>query len=217
MNDLRRFSSLWLPDYHLRFPPGLGFAQPNYFLPGMCPGMSVAQSGAAPFTTAWKSAGAGANDASVGDVAWSNPGNITASDDNYASAGDGGFFPITTQILRATNFGFTTSDIPSGATILGIEVGIERRNEFSDSTDVLVQLRTGSGRTGDDKADTGTTWPSSDAEVIYGGAADDWNAGLTDADIRGSDFGVDFRADAADTFSSQPDVDHIRIRVHGMA
>lgn len=168
---------------------------------------------ATPFTTEWKSAGAGANDSSVGDQAWSNPGNITASDDSYAESvlisGE------TTQILRATTFGFTTSDIPNGATILGIEVGVERSADGATFVDLLARLRTGAGQTGDDKADTGTGWPTSDAEVIYGGSSDTWGAGLSDSDIRDSAFGFDFRAEFAGPFTTGASVDHIRIRVHG--
>jgi len=43
MNYLRRASGLWCPDYHLRFPPERGFAQPNYcILPGHFPAGAVA-------------------------------------------------------------------------------------------------------------------------------------------------------------------------------
>jgi len=46
MNYLRRASGLWCPDYHLRFPPERGFAQPNYsILPGHFPAGAVARAG----------------------------------------------------------------------------------------------------------------------------------------------------------------------------
>lgn len=70
-------------------------------------------------TTSATSAGTGANFASIGTNAWTNPGNITASDNTYATCATAG----TTQGLRASNFGFA---IPATATILGVLVEWER-------------------------------------------------------------------------------------------
>jgi len=47
VNYLRRASGLWCPDYHLRFPPERGFAQPNYILPGHFPAGAVARAASA--------------------------------------------------------------------------------------------------------------------------------------------------------------------------
>jgi hypothetical protein len=166
-------------------------------------------------TTAWKSAGTGANDAGVGDAAWSNPGNITASNDTRATSATMGAGQ-TTQILRATNFGFSTSDVPTGATVVGIEVGIERQRNSTGGNQVVdnvVRLRTSSGQVGNNKADTGTNWPNNDAEVVYGGAADTWAASLTDSAVRGSDFGVDIRAARSGGTVASAGVDHVQIRI----
>jgi len=56
-----------------------------------------------------------------GTVDWTNPGNITSSDDNRATAvlGKGD----TSYYLKGTDFGFS---IPSDATIQGIKVEIEK-------------------------------------------------------------------------------------------
>lgn len=169
--------------------------------------------------TGWKFAGTGANDASVGDREWGNTGAIVSSDDDRANTSNSG--PLraanpTTQILRGTNFGFSTSDIPDGSTIDGIEVGIERsKADAGECVDLLVSLRISSGQTGDNKADTVTGWPTqlNESEATYGGSADDWNAGLSDSDIRTTDFGVDLRAQRQ-SGSSVPRVDAIRIRVY---
>jgi hypothetical protein len=164
-------------------------------------------------TTAYKFAGTGANDATTGAVAWSSPDNVTASDDARAtsalSAGS-----TTTQTLRATNFGFTTSDIPTGAVINGIEVEIERQKGSggaNTATDLLVRLRTSSGLVGNDKA-TATAWPAADAAATYGGAADMWGSSLTDSDLRSSGFGVDIRAQRTGG-SPTVAVDAVRVRV----
>jgi hypothetical protein len=164
--------------------------------------------------TAWKGAGNGANDSSIGAVAWSNPGNITASNNSRALASLNAT-NTTTQILRATSFGFTAADIPPGSAVVGIEVEIERQKGSGGSntaTDLLIRLRNASGQAGDDKA-TGTGWPSTDGTATYGGGADTWSAGLTDSDLRDSGFGVDIRAQRTGG-TPTPAVDHVRIRVH---
>jgi hypothetical protein len=164
--------------------------------------------------TAWKPCGTGANDGSVGMIEWLTPTNITASNDMRATTLLSAV-SNTTQILRATNFGFSTADIPAGSTIQGVEVGIERMKGASGlntATDLLVRLRTAAGQLGDNKA-TATGWPATDAEAVYGGAADGWGSALTDATIRTAGFGVDIRAQQTGG-TPAPAVDHVRIRVH---
>lgn len=56
--------------------------------------------------------------------------------------------------------------------------------------DVNVKLVKGGTVSGDNKADTGTDWPSSDTDKTYGGAADLWGVTLTESDVEASDFGV---------------------------
>jgi hypothetical protein len=164
--------------------------------------------------TAWKICGTGANDSSTGAVAWSNPTNIQANNNTRATSALS-VSNTTTQILRATNFGFTTSDIPSGSTIDGIEVGIDRQKGSggtNNATDLLVRLRTSSGQTGSDKA-TATAWPNGDAVATYGGATDTWSAGLSDSDILSSGFGVDIQAQRTGG-SPTAAVDYVEVRVH---
>lgn len=177
-------------------------------------------SAAQPFTTAWKFAGTGANIAG-GNDAWDNPGNIIADDGDVATSGVGN--ATDTQTLRATNFGFSASDIPEGAQILGIEVGVMRRTFSAFGSggapqDLLVRLRIAAGQVGDDKASP-EFWPTVEAEKIYGAAEDDWNAGLTDADVRSAGFGVDLRvvSSAAGSNLWTLLVDFVRVRVHGVA
>lgn len=63
--------------------------------------------------------GTGANLASVGTNAWTNPGNITADDATYATCATAG----VTQGLRASNFGFA---IPTNAQVLGVQLAVDR-------------------------------------------------------------------------------------------
>jgi len=79
-------------------------------------------------------------------------------------------------------------------------------------TDSALYLRKTSGQIGDNKA-SGGYWPTSDAYATYGGAADTWNAGLVDTDIKSTDFGIDLSAyDGQETITAY--VDHIQIRIY---
>jgi len=92
-------------------------------------------------------------------------------------------------------------------------VQIERKAaEASEIRDDAIYLRKTAGQTGDNKADTGTWWPTNEASATYGGAADDWNAGLLDSDIRDSDFGVDISIYGVSGYTGY--IDHVQVRVH---
>lgn len=131
-----------------------------------------------------------ADDDAVGTLTWSNPGNADANDASYATVSSEGIGAEITHYLRATNFGFS---IPGAATIDGIVVEIDR-NCSSDSSDncedSTVQLIQGGTIQGDNNADTGTPWPTSDAYASYGGLSDTWGLSWTAANINASNFGV---------------------------
>jgi hypothetical protein len=65
-------------------------------------------------------AGTGADGGGV-NVAWVNPGNITANDGSFATAALNASF---SNELKATNFNFA---IPAGATIISVQVDIFRQ------------------------------------------------------------------------------------------
>ena len=114
------------------------------------------------------SPGTMADDATVGTAAWTNPDNAKVSDNVYTTvgAGDTGI----SHYLKATNFGFS---IPSGATIGGILVEIERKGDLSDASnniqDSNLRIVKSDGTIGTtNKADIGTNWPTSDTYASYG-------------------------------------------------
>lgn len=172
-----------------------------------------------PGVTEWKSPSTCANVArDAGNIAWTNPGNAQASDDSRAIADLGAFGAVPqdySQWLRCTNFGFTTDDIPPNSTIVGIEVQVERHTETSGAVETYeLYLRDSSGQVGDDKGNT-TDWPTSDGTATHGGSTDDWSAGLSDSDIRDSDFGMDLCAwNNVPATTAEARVDHVQIRVH---
>jgi hypothetical protein len=162
--------------------------------------------------TGWQSGNCVSVGRDFGDPLWSNPQFAQSSDDFRAisdvdSNGNSDW-------LRCTNFGFTTADIPSGATIDGIEVQIERQSENGDIDDSAIYLRDSVGQTGDNKASP-TNWGTFDSTATYGGASDDWNALLSDSDIRDTSFGIDISANNDNGFAyRQARVDHVLIKVY---
>lgn len=154
-----------------------------------------------------------ANDNSIGSVAWSNPSNAGASDNSYATA------VLTTgtigNYLKATNFGFS---IPSGATIDGIVVEIEKKGSVNSGpariVDNVVKLVIGGTITGNNKA-SASAWPTSDTVASYGTSTDLWGTTPTDSDINASTFGVVLAPrNASIKMSITASVDHMKITVY---
>lgn len=158
------------------------------------------------------SAGTGADDSSFGNIAWVNPGNITSSNDSYATNSG-----TPQHYLKATNFGFS---VPADATINGITVEIERKKVRSNGTntckDARVRIVKSDGSIGTtDKADTATDWPTTDTYKTYGGSSDLWGETWTATDINDVDFGVVLSATltVASESSCIALVDHVRITI----
>ena len=155
------------------------------------------------------SAGTGADDSSVGTVAWTNPGNITSSNDSDASIAILGSSLIS-HYLKATNFGFS---IPTTATIDGITVEVERSDPNTDTRDYQVRIVKGGTIGTTDRAETGA-WPATDAYQTYGGSTDLWGETWTPSDINGSTFGFAISVEEISGISfGSPTVDHIRITI----
>jgi hypothetical protein len=125
-----------------------------------------------------------------GGATWFPPGQALVSDDLYASVSPGG---SPTEFLTTTNYGFS---IPSAATIVGIQVAIERHasntNAISDTTVQLV--KGGITLVGTNHALAGK-WPTTDTVATYGGPADLWGTTWTPTDINASGFGVGLSVD----------------------
>lgn len=162
--------------------------------------------------------GTGTNQSTTG-VDWSDPSNITTSDDNRATALLTGTLALNRNsgLLFASNFGFS---IPAGATIDGILVEIERSVSSTSGNphDASITLSTNaaqSGVGGDDKADGATVWPTTDAYKSYGGSTDTWGFSPTPSIVNDSGFAVLVQAtkDAGET-STTVRVDHVRVTIY---
>jgi len=167
-------------------------------------------------SSATNNGGTFVNDSTVGTVDWQNPTYAQTQNDSYATAGLRRRNPIS-HYLKATNFSFA---IPSGATIQGIVVEVDRYastgsggTRVSDNSIRLVKDETIGG---DDKS-TGLAWPNSDTDTYqsYGGSTDLWGLNWSSDDINGSDFGVVISAQKDNSNNTRTAyVDHIRITVY---
>ena len=136
--------------------------------------------------------GTGANISGSG-TDWDNPSNITAENSNYAYADlnkNGGL----SDYLRATNFSFS---VPSGATVDGVEVQINKEGETSVQYDEYVYLvEDGLIISGCENKAQSTPWPeTTPATSTYGGTSDTWSCSLSDTIVNSSTFGVQIMAE----------------------
>ena len=157
------------------------------------------------------------DDNSVGNFAFSIPGNAVTSDNNRSSANallillNG-----NTHYLKVTGFGFS---IPALATITGIRVEVEKSawdiSILATVKDNDVKLVKGGSPIGDNKAHGSSTWTDTDAYDSYGDTTDAWGTTWTPTEINASDFGVVFSAKINGLVSLIPTarVDHIRVTV----
>jgi predicted CxxxxCH...CXXCH cytochrome family protein len=146
-----------------------------------CHGVGGPVTGAPNYANLKKSAGT-----AVG-TNWTTPANVTVCGNAYA------IFNGTTQnYLFATQFGYTTSDVPDGATVTGIAVVIEGNGTSATAAQRQIRValtKTGAAVVGTPK--TGITLnQTSDTQIVIGGTTDLWGTTLTPAEVRATTFGV---------------------------
>lgn len=148
---------------------------------------------------------------SINGGAWASPDNIFLDDGNISSftlIGAG-----ATDALGGS--GFTGLSVPPGSTIDGIAVGIECRYTAIGATSVtltdLLLYDRNSNQVGDDRG-TGQAVGTTYGVIGSGGAADDWNAGLTWEDINSPNFQVQIRFTADG--GAIIDVDYIAVDIY---
>lgn len=151
-----------------------------------------------------------ANDASIGTLAWASPQAAAASDNVYATAVNQSVTTVTTNLLKATGFGFS---IPPDAIVEGIVVEVERKafGGASVVSDNRVSLYKADVLQATNKAAAGA-WPTTDTYATYGSATDLWGDTWTAADINDPRFGVGISANVAQSIIAY--IDHIRITVY---
>lgn len=141
---------------------------------------------------------------------WFNNGNATTDNNTYAYCTTAK--NLYTDWLQWTNFGFTSTDIPSGATINGIELVLGRYGSEDYGCNDSALYLYDDGQVGNNLA-SAKIWPTSEGTATYGGSTDMCGTSLTQADIVATTFGARFSANnRSDTATAY--VDYIKIRVY---
>lgn len=149
-----------------------------------------------------------------GDIGWTNPNNAKVSDNVYSTISLSGGTNLSHNLL-CTDFGF---NIPSGSTIDGIVVEVERWNDVAglnaQTADVSAKIIKGGTITGTNNAIAGN-WSGTEAYVTYGSSTDLWGASWTTTDINASNFGFALQVQGNGTAGlGRPHVDHVRVTVY---
>ena len=133
-----------------------------------------------------------ADAAGVGTLSWIGPTNAqgTPSTGKYAEGSEG---PGQTHYLKATKFGFA---VPSGASIVGIQVSVQRMkaNSVNNVTDASVRIVKGGAIKEAVNYASAEAWPfdpSLNGVVkTYGSPEDLWGNSWLYSDINSPEFGV---------------------------
>lgn len=141
-----------------------------------------------------QSTGAATNsDASSGAVNWTNPGNVTSSDNTYANAqmALGG----KSEYLQCLDFGF---DLKRKALIVGLECHVEAHLDSGSTANgafAEVSLVKGGGIVASsDQSDTNVIGGNADSIFRFGGKHDRWGTSISLADLESPSFGVVIQA-----------------------
>jgi hypothetical protein len=144
------------------------------------------------------------NDASAGDVAWTNPANAKVSDDTYATCVT---VAQNTQNLNATGFNF---NIAPGKQIDGIKVEVEAKT-LAANKNVLAQIIKNGALSGGARSGL---WATTEGFVLYSTSTDLWSNTWTPADINAANFGVSIGTVGIGPFTDTFSVDSIRVTVY---
>jgi hypothetical protein len=136
--------------------------------------------------------GTGADDASVGTVAWKTPEGIKTESVEGASIELTG--TAKSHYLKATNFGLP---LPLDAIPIGVVVSVRKTTSAPVAADYEVHLvKAGSVVTTENKARLGEVWDG-DQVSFYGNEADLWGETLSYSDVTDPGFGVVFAVQGA--------------------
>ncbi len=155
-------------------------------------------------------AGSGADDNAVGNIAWTNPGNITAYDGNLADATVAASSEQT-HWLKATNFGF---DIPTGSIIAGILVYVSGKivGVAGWQLDFIRIIKGGVIGTTVNKT---AVLPNSTVNTVAASNSEDlWGETWTAEDINDEDFGVALSTIGSDGYTAAVSIEDFEIVVY---
>lgn len=134
---------------------------------------------------------------------WTSPDNVFTSNDTYSTSAAN-----QTDYQRWRGFGFS---IPTGATINGVEVTIEGKNNGATANGLRVGISGNSGSSYS-SAKTTTDFTSTDTTKTLGDSSDLWGLSLTPSSFNSDAFYL--RAQLSTNSSDLVDVDHIQAKVY---
>ena len=159
-------------------------------------------------------AGSGATDGGAG-VAWTDPNNITASDDSKATVDLS--IDAATEYLQARGFGFSVTGTD---TVVGVQFDIECQDGVG-SADLAsvssVKLVKAGTQAGTDQSDSAFLPSGGDRVLTYGGATNMWGTTITPTDVNSATFGVDFSIGGSGFLGAPASVDYISCTVYTTA
>lgn len=161
---------------------------------------------------------------------------VTADDGSYTSTASATSADVTGNLCGLKVVGFDTAGIPLNATILGIEVEIQRKNSNVSTTNWVQDLdialcgvgTRADGVTGgirnlsaDNKALRTERWVVGDVTKTYGSPSDTWGQQITADKIRSTDFGVLIGVERAyntgtASYDALVEIDYVKVNVHYM-
>jgi hypothetical protein len=149
------------------------------------------------------------------DHNWSSTSNAIGNNNQYASVTISDSDNVTAYIT-AKDFDFS---IPSGATINGIEVFVEKQRDCADSScssdvyDNRVRIIK-NNTVGSTDRSIASPWTDSDSTVTYGSSSDLWGTTWAPSDINSTGFGFALSAKRSGGGDRTAKVDLIQIKVH---
>jgi hypothetical protein len=159
--------------------------------------------------TGWLNLTTFSNDVSYGTKAWTFMSNALASDDSKAIVAAPVGVPAVSNYLKGLAL---SSPVPVGATILGVEVRIEKSQGGAGFTDDTIKLVKAGVVSGNNKS-TAEVWPAADAYTVYGGSTELWGLTLTAAEVNAADFGFVLACGMSAAFNPGA-VDHMQMKIY---
>lgn len=151
------------------------------------------------------------NATSSGSVSWTSLASISLSDNSYATVTTSGA-QQSHRIQPLSFFNPVANNVPTGATITGIMVYVERKASVGNSVkDFAVQLLKAGVTVGTTKS-LDEYWTTSDATVVYGSPTDTWGTTWTVTDINAINTGLDFSVTTQGVATAS--IDQIRMVVY---
>ena len=150
-------------------------------------GIALAPSPAYATTLGPTSCATGANDATVGTIDWTNPGNACGAGNATISLTG----TAVSHYIKAT-MGANAFAVPAGSTINGITVSVQRTGSSNGANHMIdnsIKIVKGGTISGTDQS-AGATWNASGETATFGSSSNLWGLSWTVTDINSSTFGV---------------------------